>query len=180
MPDVIKQPLKFAGGFLEEFKGFALKGNMIDLAVGVVIGTAFTGVVNALVNHIFMPLIGYVTPSQSYRTWMLGRIEIGAFLAALVNFLIIALAVFVMIKKLIGLLVRHRSEAAEPPAEPVPPDVALLTEIRDLLRQQNAQAAAAAAVGQLPIGGVAGTGFGAAGASLTNLTGDGARPFGLA
>ena len=141
MPDVIKRPLRMAGGFLEEFKGFALKGNLVDLAVGVVIGTAFTGVVNALVAHIFMPLLSYVTPNQNYRHWMIGKIEVGAFITALINFLIVALAVFVVIQKIIGYLVRKRladgNAAAAPKA--VPEDIQLLTEIRDLLKRQQDQ-----------------------------------------
>ena len=143
MAQVIKQPLRFAGGFLEEFKGFALKGNMVDLAVGVIIGAAFGKVVDALVKLIFMPALSYVIPNQGgYTAWALGRLQVGAFLAEVVNFAIVALAVFVAIHKIVGYLMRKRSadaDAASAP-KPVPEDVQLLTEIRDLLKRQQEQA----------------------------------------
>ena len=103
---------------MQEFKGFALKGNMIDLAVAVVIGAAFGAVVNSLVKHIFMPLISYVVPSQGgYQTWMIGRIAVGAFIAEVVNFLVVAMAVFLVIVKVLGTLVK---KAAPPPAPEQP------------------------------------------------------------
>lgn len=129
--------MKAVGGFLQEFKGFALKGNMIDLAVGIIIGTAFTGVVKSLVDHVFMPLLSYVTPSQTYTQWMIGRVEIGQFISQVINFLIVAFAVFLVVVKLIGALIRNRKEEEEKPKE-TPEDVLLLTEIRDLLRSQAA------------------------------------------
>ena len=101
----------------QEFKSFALKGNMIELAVAVVIGTAFNNVVNGFVNHIIMPAISYVLPAeQSYRTWQLGKIEIGEFLSQVLNFLIIAWAVFLVIKKLLGTVIRTTAPPA--PQEP--------------------------------------------------------------
>ena len=91
----------------QEFKSFAFKGNMIELAMAVVIGTAFNNVVNGLVSHIVMPLLSYVLPAeQSYRSWQLGKIEIGEFLSQLLNFLIIAWVVFLVIKKLLGNMLR--------------------------------------------------------------------------
>jgi large conductance mechanosensitive channel len=91
----------------QEFKSFAFKGNMIELAMAVVIGTAFNNVVNGLVSHIIMPALSYVMPAeQSYRTWQLGKIEIGEFLGQVLNFLIIAWAVFLVIKKLLGSVIR--------------------------------------------------------------------------
>jgi large conductance mechanosensitive channel len=127
---------KAVGGFFEEFKGFALKGNMIDLAVGIVIGTAFTGVVKALVDHIFMPMLSYVTPTMSYRQWKIDRIEIGEFLAQVINFTVVSFAVFVVVVKLIGLIMRDKQEKKEEAPKEVPADVALLTEIRDLLKSR--------------------------------------------
>jgi large conductance mechanosensitive channel len=91
----------------QEFKSFAFKGNMIELAMAVVIGTAFNNVVNGLVRHIIMPALSYVLPAeQSYRTWQLGKIEVGEFLSQVLNFLIIAWAVFLVIKKLLGNVIR--------------------------------------------------------------------------
>ena len=98
----------------QEFKKFALKGNLLDLAVAVVIGTAFTAVVNSLVKNILMPLLSYVTPAEGgYRAWHIGRVEVGVFLAEVVNFLIIALVVFLVVVKVIGGLIRR---AAPPPS----------------------------------------------------------------
>ena len=103
---------------LQEFKSFALKGNMIDLAVAVVIGGAFGAVVTSLVKNIIMPILGYIIPSQGgYRAWHLGTLQVGEFLGDILNFVIIALAVFLMIVKLIGYLVK---KAAPPPAPSEP------------------------------------------------------------
>jgi large conductance mechanosensitive channel len=91
----------------QEFKSFAFKGNMIELAMAVVIGTAFNNVVTGLVSHIIMPVLSYVLPAeQSYRSWQLGKIEIGEFVSQVLNFLIIAWAVFLVIKKLLGNMLR--------------------------------------------------------------------------
>jgi large conductance mechanosensitive channel len=87
----------------QEFKAFAFKGNMIDLALAVVLGGAFGGVVNALAKNILMPLMSYILPGPgSYRTWHIGRVEVGAFLGELLNFLVIALAMYLVIVKLLG------------------------------------------------------------------------------
>lgn len=83
-----------------EFKEFAFKGSMIDLAVAVVIGTAFAAVIGSLVKNVVMPAISYVMPAAgAWRDWTLGRLEIGAFLGELLNFVVIALAVFLTIVK---------------------------------------------------------------------------------
>jgi large conductance mechanosensitive channel len=98
-----------------DFKGFALKGNIIDLAVAVVIGGAFGSVVNSLVKNIIMPLLSYVLPSEGgYRAWRLGRIEIGTFLGELLNFLVIAAAMFLIMKKLIEALSRAKLLPSSP------------------------------------------------------------------
>lgn len=121
--------------FAQEFKAFALKGNMIDLAVGVVIGAAFGKVIDSLVKNIFMPLIGYITPSMSYAEWHIGKVAIGLFLSDVISFLIIALAVFIVIVKLVGYLMRMREKPAEAaPPPPLSTQEQLLTEIRDLLK----------------------------------------------
>src|SRR5512143_1040784 len=90
-----------------QFKAFALKGNMIDLAVAVVIGAAFGAVINSLVKNVIMPVLSYVIPNKGgYLAWAIGRVEIGAFLGELVNFLIIALAIFLFVVKVIGALMK--------------------------------------------------------------------------
>jgi len=104
-------------GLLKEFKAFAFKGNMIDLAVAFVIGVAFSAVVNSLVKNIIMPLISYVAPDKGgYTAWKLGRIEVGAFLGEIVNFLIVAAAVFFIIVKVLGFLMKMRKAEEAPPA----------------------------------------------------------------
>ncbi|HEY8668804.1 MAG TPA: large conductance mechanosensitive channel protein MscL [Tepidisphaeraceae bacterium] len=101
----------------QEFKAFAFKGNMIDLAVAVVIGGAFGGVINSIVKNIIMPLISYVTPNMTYTEWHIGKLMIGAFLGDVPNFLIIALAVFIVIVKVLGTVMK-KALAAPPPSEP--------------------------------------------------------------
>ena len=109
--------------FIKEFQEFAFKGNMIDLAVGVVIGAAFGKIITAFVNDIIMPLVGYAIsvahiPSD-YTTWHLGNFLIGNLLGEIVNFLIVALVVFIVIVKLVGAAVK-RAAPPEPtgPSEP--------------------------------------------------------------
>lgn len=88
---------------LQEFKKFALKGNVIDLAVAVVIGGAFGKVIDSLVKKVIMPLISYVSPKpEGYEHWHIGRVEIGAFLGEVLNFLIIAAAMFLVLVKFLG------------------------------------------------------------------------------
>ena len=89
-----------------EFKGFALKGSIVDLAVAVIIGNAFGAVVSSLVENILMPLFSYVSPAESYLSWQVGRVQVGIFLGKLVNFLLISLAMFVVIVKLLGTIRR--------------------------------------------------------------------------
>ena len=97
--------------FLEEFKAFAFKGNMVELAVAVVIGGAFGKVIDSLVKSVLMPLVSYLVPTSGgdYRTWTLGRIEIGAFLGEFINFLLIALAVFLAVVKLTQVLTKSKN-----------------------------------------------------------------------
>ncbi len=87
-----------AHGFVEEFKAFAMQGNLIDLAVGIVIGTAFNAIVNSLVADIIMPIIGTIFGKPDFTSIVIGSIKIGNFLTSIVNFLIIALSVFVTVK----------------------------------------------------------------------------------
>ncbi len=104
------------GSLWQQFKTFAFKGNMIDLAVAVVIGTAFGNVVKSLVDNVIMPITAYAQastsqPAMDYTTWHLGNIKIGTFLGSLVNFLIVAVVVFAIIVKILGSIMK----AANPP-----------------------------------------------------------------
>jgi large conductance mechanosensitive channel len=145
------EPVKPTGTFevtktpftlLEEFKNFALKGNVIDLAVGVIIGAAFGKIVDSLVKHILMPIIGLLMPGeQGYLGWkvVIGAKEIpyGLFLGELVNFFVIAFALYIFIVKFLGHVMRSKKEAAVA-APPAPRrEEVLLAEIRDLLKAQK-------------------------------------------
>jgi large conductance mechanosensitive channel len=128
-----------AFSLLEEFKAFALKGNVIDLAVGVIIGAAFGKIINSLVNNIIMPLIAVIVPGeQGYLGWsatIRGKeIPFGQFLGTVVEFLIIALALFIFIRKFLGFVLRERKQEVMTPP-PLSKDQELLTEIRDLLKK---------------------------------------------
>jgi large conductance mechanosensitive channel len=131
-------PTRKAFSLVEEFKTFAFKGNVIDLAVGVIIGAAFGKIIDSLVKHIIMPLLGLLLPGQQgYLGWKLviGGTEIpyGLFLGELVNFLVVSLALFVFIVKFLGWVLRNKkAAAAAPPA--LTRDQELLTEIRDLIK----------------------------------------------
>jgi large conductance mechanosensitive channel len=123
---------------LEEFRNFALKGNVIDLAVGVIIGAAFGKIVDSLVKHIFMPLVSLLVPGdQGYLGWkiVVGAKEIpyGLFIGELVNFIVVALALYIFIVKFLGFVMKSKEVA--PAAPPAPPkEEVLLAEIRDLLK----------------------------------------------
>lgn len=132
-------------GLLDEFRAFAMKGNVVDLAVGVIIGAAFGKLVDSLVKNILMPALSLVMPSeQSYTGWKVAigakEIPYGLFLGDVVNFLIVAFAVFMFIVKFLGWLSRKRTAAtvAAPAAAVVTKDQELLAEIRDLLRSAPA------------------------------------------
>jgi large conductance mechanosensitive channel len=131
---------KKAVSLLEEFKGFAFKGNVVDLAVGVIIGAAFGKIVDSLVKSVIMPLIGAILPGeQGYLGWKLvvnGKdIPYGLFIGEVVNFIIVAAALFFVIVKFLGLLIKKKEvEAAAPPA--LSKDQELLIEIRDLLAKR--------------------------------------------
>jgi len=134
-------PASKAFSLFDEFKNFAFKGNVIDLAVGVIIGGAFGKIVTSLVDNIIMPLVSLILPGDGgYKDWALTigakTVPYGAFLGDIVSFLLLALALFVFIVKFLGWLMK--SKAAEAAAPPAPTkDQELLTEIRDLLKQQR-------------------------------------------
>lgn len=118
--------------FLEEFKAFAVRGNVIDLAVAVVIGTAFGKIVSSLVDTVIMPVVGIVLGGIDFTSWALhvggSTIAYGTFIQSVVDFVIIALVIFIAIRAL------HRFEKreAEKKSEPkVTEEILLLREIRD-------------------------------------------------
>jgi large conductance mechanosensitive channel len=121
---------------LKEFKEFAMRGNVIDLAVGVIIGAAFGKIVASFVNDIIMPLLNPIMPGGDWRTMEFGPgVKIGSFLATTFDFIVVAFVIFLAVK---GINKLKKKEEAKPaaPAE-VPPDVKLLAEIRDLLRGRS-------------------------------------------
>jgi len=126
---------------LKEFRDFILRGNVLDLAVAVVIGAAFTAIVNSFVGDIIMPiigaLIGGIDLSSLSITIGSAVISYGNFLQALINFLLIGLTLFLLIKTINRLQKPLDKPKAETPPVPVTPeDVVLLREIRDLLKQR--------------------------------------------
>ncbi len=128
--------------FIAEFKEFISRGSVIDLAVGIIIGTAFTAIVNSLVNQIIMPAIGFLIGGLdlSHHTFPSNAAEgeaairYGAFIQQIINFLIIAFVVFCMVKVIN--IIRRKKEKEEEPAAPSK-EVQLLTEIRDLLKKDK-------------------------------------------
>ena len=128
-------------GFLAEFKEFALKGNVMDMAVGVIIGAAFGNIVTALTESFINPLIQAITGNDEVKVG--GTFEIngavfnyGAFISAIINFLIIALILFCLIKAINKATEIGKKKEEEKPAEP-PKEEVLLTEIRDLLKERK-------------------------------------------
>ena len=150
--------------FFEEFKAFAMRGNVIDLAVGVVIGGAFGKITTSIVNDIIMPFVSILTGGVNFSEWKIVlkeavldasgaevakevAITYGNTIAIIVDFIIIAFSVFCMVKaintmraKAEALRKKEEEEAAPPPAPPAPPapsaEEVLLTEIRDLLKNK--------------------------------------------
>jgi large conductance mechanosensitive channel len=133
---------------LKEFKEFAMKGNMVDLAVGVIIGGAFGGLVNSMVADIIMPIVSLATGGINFSNMFVqlagtpaetleaakeagSTLAYGNFVTLVINFLIIAFVLFLIVKALNSM---KKAEAAAAPAAP-PADVALLSEIRDLLKR---------------------------------------------
>ena len=148
-------------GLLQEFKTFALKGNVVDMAVGVIIGGAFGKIVTSLVNDVIMPPIGYLTGGVDFKDlkWVIQEaveatdttaaiaevsLKYGAFVQQIIDFLIIAVSVFAMIKLINKLSSLRKKEEEEAVAEPAPApepeptkEELLLTEIRDLLKEKK-------------------------------------------
>ena len=143
--------------FINEFKAFAMRGNVIDMAVGVVIGGAFGKITTSIVNDILMPVISMLTGGVEFSNWKIVlkeavanaegvidpatevAIRFGSTIAIIVDFIIIAFAVFCMVKTLNNLHKKKEEEPApapEPEPDPAPTAEELLTEIRDLLKNK--------------------------------------------
>ncbi|WP_302619325.1 large-conductance mechanosensitive channel protein MscL [uncultured Oscillibacter sp.] len=125
-------------GFLAEFKTFIARGNVMDMAVGVIIGGAFSNITNSLINDIVMPVLGIFTSSVSFAELTLNIgpavVTYGNFIQAVLNFLIMAFVIFCLVKALNRF---HKKKEAAPPPPPGPsPEEKLLTEIRDLLKEK--------------------------------------------
>ena len=140
--------------FLNEFKQFAMRGNVLDLAVGVVVGGAFGKITNSLVNDIIMPGVSMITGGVNFSDWKIilkeaviengeeiaaaVSINYGTLISTIIDFIILAFAVFCMVKVINSL---HRKKEEAPAAPPAPPEPSaeekLLTEIRDLLKENK-------------------------------------------
>lgn len=132
-------------GFMKEFKDFAVKGNMIDMAVGIIIGAAFGKVVASLVGDVLMPPLGLLVGSVNFTDLALTLkdavgeqpaviLKYGSFIQTIIDFIIVAFAIFMMVKW-INKLKRQKEEAPAAPAAP-PAQEVLLREIRDILKQR--------------------------------------------
>lgn len=136
---------------VSEFRSFIAKGNVIDLAVGIIIGGAFSGIVDSLVNDVVMPVVGALIGGIDFSDYFIALssnvtastlaaareqgavLAYGNFITVLLNFLLLAWIIFLMVKA-VNRMRREEEKAADEPAAPPPEDVQLLTEIRDLLR----------------------------------------------
>ena len=141
---------------VRDFKDFAFKGNLVDMAVGIIIGGAFGTVVKSMVDDIFMPVIGYITGGVNFSDHYFvlkgtvpegmalenarkidgaNLLTYGSFITSFISFVILAFVLFIVIKKFMAALKRESPAAAAGPAE----DILLLTEIRDLLKTQKSE-----------------------------------------
>ena len=144
MTENIKEKVKNATGkvkkvkMVDEFKTFIARGNVLDLAVGVIIGAAFQNLVTSLTNNLISPILGCFSEDDfNGMVLKIGKLQLkyGAFLTDVINFVIMAFIVFLIVKAMNKLLVREKKEEeAAPPAKP--DDIKLLEEIRDLLKKK--------------------------------------------
>lgn len=136
--------------FFAEFKTFAMRGNVMDMAIGVVIGAAFGKITTSIVNDIIMPLIGLVTGGIDLTQWNIllnsaavaagadpVTLGIGNLLAVILDFIIVAFAMFLLVKAMNKLASLKKKEEEAPDEDPKPTSEELLTEIRDLLKAQQ-------------------------------------------
>ena len=128
----------------KEFKEFIMRGNVLDLAIAVVIGAAFNAIVTSLVGNIITPIIGVLSGGIDFTNdfiWKVGKAEVqfGAFIQTIIDFLIIAFSIFLALKFVNKYILRKKQEVAEQPAAPVvDTKEELLKEIRDLLKKEQA------------------------------------------
>ncbi len=160
LTEMIEKDIGHVSKFIDDFKAFALKGNVVDLAVGVVIGAAFGRIVTSLVDDIIMPPLGLIIGKVDFSElfWTLHTADdkpgpfntiaqakeagavtwnYGLFLNALFQFLIVAFAIFIVVKQLKRLQRHEEAKLAAAPPPPPPPQEMLLAEIRDLLKNQQ-------------------------------------------
>lgn len=125
--------------FFEEFKAFISKGDVVSMAVGLMVGSAFTAIITALNANIITPILGIIMGGIDFSgiSFVLGseKIEVGLFIQAIFNFLITAFVLFLVVKLFNNFKKKEEAKPATPPAEPE--DVKLLKEIRDLLKEQQ-------------------------------------------
>lgn len=137
-----------AKGFFGEFKDFISRGSVVDLAVGVVVGGAFTAIVNSLVNDIIMPTIGFLFGGVNFSSLRIvlrpatetaaeAALCYGNFIQAAVNFLLISFVIFLVIRQINRFRRKKEEIKEEEPAPVVSPETELLTEIRDLLKENR-------------------------------------------
>jgi len=124
--------------FFQEFREFAMRGNVLDMAVGVVVGSAFTAIVTSIVQNLLTPLLGLLIPDSTFAEWAPGGFGIGAVINSIITFLITAFVVFLLVKGVNKLTHLKKQEEPQEPEEPKAPTTEeLLTEIRDLLKEQK-------------------------------------------
>lgn len=142
----------FMGKFIEDFKAFALKGNVVDMVVGVIVGGAFGKIVTSLVNDIIMPVISVITGGDGYKNLKYvitvepatgGKaaveevaVNYGLFIQNVVDFFIIALCIFIALRYTMKFMKKEKAEAPAPAPEPTAEEK-LLTEIRDILKKEE-------------------------------------------
>lgn len=150
--EVLKKAKEKSTGFVKEFADFIKRGNVVDMAVGVVIGGAFGAIVTSLVNDIIMPLVSLITGGLDFSNWFYAldgvkyesleaaqavgasTLNYGNLISVVINFIIVAFCIFLVVKAMSKF--RKKEEAKEEPAKK-PDDVVLLEEIRDLLKKRK-------------------------------------------
>lgn len=137
----IKDQTKKFNGFVKEFKTFVSRGNVLDLAVGVVVGGAFSKIVTSLVNDIITPLIGVVIGGRDFSSLSLtigdSNIAYGLFVQNIIDFLTIAFCIFIFIKLINKFFIKKKEEEKKAEPSKKNDEVLLLEEIRDLLKKEN-------------------------------------------
>ncbi len=127
--------------FLSEFKEFIARGDVMSMAIGIIIGGAFTAIVNSLVADIISPLLGMILGGLNFTgiaiTVGSAKIMVGNFIQAIITFLLTALVIFSIMKVFNTFMKKKEAEPAPEPEPEIPADIALLTEIRDLLKSQK-------------------------------------------